>query len=49
MSALGTEVTIVTQNVDQLHQRAGAKNVIELHGALFRYDKTVNACVTRRR
>lgn len=25
---------IITQNVDRLHQRAGSKNVIELHGAL---------------
>lgn len=25
-------ITIVTQNVDQLHQRAGTKNVLELHG-----------------
>lgn len=25
---------IITQNVDGLHQRAGAKNVIELHGSL---------------
>lgn len=26
--------TIITQNVDGLHQKAGAKNVIELHGSL---------------
>ncbi len=25
-------VTLVTQNVDQLHQRAGSQNVFELHG-----------------
>ncbi len=25
-------VTLVTQNVDQLHQRAGSQNVLELHG-----------------
>ena len=24
--------TIITQNVDNLHQRAGSKNVLELHG-----------------
>lgn len=27
-----TNLTIVTQNVDQLHQRAASKNVLELHG-----------------
>ncbi|KAL7304541.1 hypothetical protein TKK_0003327 [Trichogramma kaykai] len=30
------KVTIVTQNIDELHQVAGAKNVLELHGSLFR-------------
>ncbi len=28
------EVTVVTQNVDNLHERAGTKNVIHLHGEL---------------
>jgi NAD-dependent deacetylase len=28
--------TIVTQNVDGLHARAGSRNLIELHGNLFR-------------
>jgi len=27
--------TLLTQNVDQLHQRAGSDNVVELHGSLF--------------
>jgi len=27
---------VVTQNVDGLHQRAGSKDIIELHGNLFR-------------
>ena len=31
-----TDVTIVTQNIDGMHQRAGCKNVIELHGSLWR-------------
>lgn len=29
-------VVVVTQNIDGLHQRAGSKNVIELHGSLWR-------------
>ncbi len=30
------EVTLITQNVDGLHQRAGSRNVLELHGSLWR-------------
>jgi NAD-dependent deacetylase len=29
------DVSIVTQNVDNLHERAGSTNVIHLHGSLF--------------
>ena len=29
-------VTVITQNVDNLHQRAGSENVIELHGSGLR-------------
>jgi len=29
-------VTLVTQNIDGLHQRAGSKNVTELHGSIWR-------------
>ena len=29
-------VTVVTQNIDGMHQRAGAVNVIELHGSIWR-------------
>ena len=30
------QVFVITQNVDNLHQRAGSANVIELHGSGFR-------------
>jgi len=32
----GIRFTLATQNVDGLHQRAGSKNVLELHGCLSR-------------
>ena len=28
------EITIVTQNIDVLHQKAGSRNVVEMHGSL---------------
>ncbi|MBX9850927.1 MAG: NAD-dependent deacylase [Cytophagaceae bacterium] len=30
------DVTIVTQNVDNLHEKAGSTNIIHLHGELFK-------------
>tara|TARA_B100000508_G_C11407668_1_gene251662 strand:+ start:290 stop:922 length:633 start_codon:yes stop_codon:yes gene_type:complete len=36
------EVTIVTQNVDDLHERAGSKNVLHLHGELLKVRSTKN-------
>ena len=30
------EITVVTQNIDGMHQRAGSMQVIELHGSLWR-------------
>lgn len=32
----GKNITIITQNIDGLHQEAGSKNVIELHGSIHR-------------
>ncbi len=29
--------TLITQNIDNLHRRAGSKAVLELHGNIFRY------------
>jgi NAD-dependent protein deacetylase/lipoamidase len=33
---LFAELTVVTQNIDGLHQQAGSRNVIELHGNIWR-------------
>ena len=35
-AALFPRVTLITQNVDDLHQRAGSSGVIELHGSIER-------------
>lgn len=36
------DVRIVTQNVDDLHERAGSTNVIHLHGELFKCASVTN-------
>ena len=36
------DVTIITQNVDNLHQQAGSSNVIHLHGELLKVRSTIN-------
>jgi len=36
------KVTIVTQNVDDLHERAGSKNILHLHGELLKVRSTVD-------
>ena len=45
---LGDSFTLVTQNVDGLHQQAGSRNVLEIHGALRRVRCTGCAAVTDR-
>ena len=35
-ATLPGQVLLVTQNVDDLHQRAGSQNVLQMHGALMR-------------
>lgn len=36
------EVTIVTQNIDDLHERAGSTNVLHLHGEIFKMRSVVD-------
>ena len=36
-----SELTVVTQNVDGLHQLAGSRDVVELHGSIWRARCTV--------
>ena len=36
-----TNVTILTQNIDGLHQRAGSSRVLELHGSIIKIKCTV--------
>lgn len=36
------KVSIITQNIDDLHERAGSKEVIHLHGELFKVRSTRN-------
>ena len=37
------DVTIITQNVDNLHERAGSTNILHLHGELNKVRSTDNA------
>lgn len=32
ISKQGRSVAIITQNIDELHKRAGSKHVLEIHG-----------------
>jgi NAD-dependent deacetylase len=40
------DVTIITQNVDDLHERAGSKNVVHLHGVITRSQSSVDPQLT---
>jgi NAD-dependent deacetylase len=46
LEQIGILKSVITQNVDNLHQEAGNKNVIEMHGNLFR--QRCLACEARR-
>ncbi|KAG5849867.1 hypothetical protein ANANG_G00076250 [Anguilla anguilla] len=32
----GRALTVITQNIDELHRRAGSRHVMEIHGSLFK-------------
>lgn len=40
------DVTIITQNVDDLHERSGSGNVLHLHGSLFESRSTLDENLT---
>jgi NAD-dependent deacetylase len=40
------DVTIITQNIDDLHERAGSTNVVHLHGIITRSQSSVNPELT---
>ena len=42
------DVTIITQNVDNLHERAGSRKVIHLHGSLFEARSSRNSALIYR-
>ena len=44
LEAAGRLTAVITQNIDNLHQKAGSKNVLELHGSVWR-----NYCMRCRR
>lgn len=45
LAELVPRLTLITQNVDGLHQRAGSTDVIEFHGNLFKNRCSVNDCI----
>ena len=36
LETLGKDITIITQNIDGLHQKAGSQKVLELHGSVYK-------------
>nr|WP_294942029.1 NAD-dependent deacylase [uncultured Mucilaginibacter sp.] len=39
-------VTIITQNIDDLHERAGSTNVVHLHGVITHSQSSINPRIT---
>jgi NAD-dependent deacetylase len=44
MEKCAPEFFLVTQNVDGLHERAGSKRIVELHGNIYRFRCFENDC-----
>ena len=56
----GRHVVVITQNIDELHARAGTKNILELHGMnylsvltlmiyqLYKCDMRLISCTSRK-
>jgi NAD-dependent deacetylase len=40
------DVTVITQNIDDLHERAGSNNVVHLHGVITRSQSSANPKLT---
>lgn len=40
------DVTIITQNIDDLHERGGSTNVLHLHGEIFKMRSVANSTKT---
>lgn len=36
LSKQGRKVVVITQNIDELHRKAGTRNLFEIHGSLFK-------------
>ena len=49
MEEFSPNFTLITQNVDGLHQAAGSKRVLELHGNIWRVRCTAEGTVTENR
>ena len=46
LAATDRHFTLLTQNVDRLHQKAGSHNVIELHGSIIQWRCTASSRTT---
>jgi NAD-dependent deacetylase len=41
------DVTIITQNIDDLHERGGSTNILHLHGEIFKMHSESNEAIIR--